>query len=57
MSGDIETGRTEIDNFNRHLIELAGDRVCDMNRAVYALVKRMTTDRLAPALHRLDEIV
>ncbi len=34
----------------------AGDRDCDMNRAVYALVKRMETDRLAPALHRLDEI-
>ncbi len=56
MSGDIEKGRTEIDNFNGHLIELAGDRVCDMNRAVYALIKRMETDRLAPALHRLDEI-
>ena len=56
MSGDIEKGRTEIDNFNGHLIELAGDRDCEMNRAVYALVKRMETDRLAPALHRLDEI-
>jgi 2-dehydropantoate 2-reductase len=56
MSGDIEKGRTEIDNFNGHLIELAGDRGCDINRAVYALVKRMETDRLAPALHRLDEI-
>ncbi len=56
MSGDIEKGRTEIDNFNGHLIELAGDRDCERNRAVYALVKRMETDRLAPALHRLDEV-
>ncbi len=56
MSGDIEKGRTEIDNFNGHLIELAGDRVCDINRAVYALVKRMEQERLAPALHWLDEI-
>ncbi len=56
MSGDIEKGRTEIDNFNGHLIELAAGGVCDMNRAVYALVKRMETQRLAPALHRLDGI-
>ncbi len=57
MAGDIPRGRTEIDNFNGHLIELAGGRVaCDLNRTVYALVKRMEQQRLAPALHWLDEI-
>jgi ketopantoate reductase len=56
MSGDIPTGRTEIDNFNGHLIELAHGRDCDLNRTVHALVKRMAQERLAPALHWLDEI-
>ena len=49
-------GRTEIDNFNGHLIELAGDRACDLNRSACALVKRMTDDRLAPDPNRLDEL-
>ena len=56
MSGDIPKGRTEIDNFNGHLIELAGSRACNLNRTVYALVKRMEQERLAPALHWLDNI-
>ena len=25
MSGDIQTGRTEVDNFNGHPVRLAGD--------------------------------
>lgn len=56
MSGDIPKGRTEIDNFNGHLIELAGGHACDLNRTVYALVKRMEQQRQAPAMHWLDEI-
>lgn len=56
MSGDIPKGRTEIDNFNGHLIELAGGRACSLNQTVCALVKRMEQERLAPALHWLDEI-
>src|SRR5262249_34669398 len=28
MSGDLPKGRTEIDYYNRHLIELSGDRPC-----------------------------
>jgi len=56
MSGDIPTGRTEIDNFNGHLIELAGGRACELNRAVHALVTRMANERLVPGLHWLDEI-
>lgn len=56
MSGDIPKGRTEIDNFNGHLIDLAGDRACDLNRTVHALVKRMERDRVTPALHWLDQI-
>ena len=56
MSGDIPKGRTEIENFNGHLIELAGGGACDLNRTVYALVKRMEQERSTPALHWLDKI-
>lgn len=56
MSGDIEKGRTEIDNFNGHLIELAAGRACGLNRIVHARVKRMEQQRLAPDLHWLHEI-
>jgi 2-dehydropantoate 2-reductase len=44
MAGEIQKGRTEIDNYNGHLIRLA-ERVgvpCPINRAVYDLVVRMT---------------
>ncbi len=57
MSGDIPKGRTEIDYFNGHLIELAGDRDIPLNRLVYDLVKRMERERATPAPQWLDELV
>ncbi len=57
MSGDIPKGRTEIDYFNGHLIELAGDREIPLNRRAYALVRRMEQERATPAPHWLDELV
>lgn len=57
MSGDIPKGRTEIDYFNGHLIELAGDRDIPLNRRAYNLVKRMEKERATPAPHWLDELV
>lgn len=57
MSGDISKGITEIDYFNGHLIELAGDRAIPLNRLVYALVKRMEATKATPARHWLDELV
>jgi 2-dehydropantoate 2-reductase len=56
MSGDVVTGRTEIDYYNGHLIELAGTRPCPLNRAVYELVKRMERDRTQPHRAVLDQI-
>lgn len=53
MSGDIPKGRTEIDYFNGHLIELAGNRDIPLNRIVYNLVKRMEVERATPAPHWL----
>lgn len=58
MAGEIQKGRTEIDNYNGHLVRLA-DRAgvpCPLNRAVYELVTRMTDDRAEPGLARLDEL-
>jgi 2-dehydropantoate 2-reductase len=57
MSGDLPAGRTEIEYYNRHLIDLAGDRPCPHNRRVYELVKRMERERLRPGLHVLDDLV
>ena len=40
MAGEIQKGRTEIDNYNGHLIRLAEETgtPCPLNRAVYDLV-------------------
>ncbi len=54
MSGDLPAGRTEIDYYNGHLIELAGDRPCPLNRRVHALVRRMERERIPPHPSILD---
>jgi 2-dehydropantoate 2-reductase len=57
MSGDLPAGRTEIDYYNGHLIEMAGDRPCPLNRRVYDLVKRMERERIAPHPRVLNELL
>ena len=57
MSGDLPRGRTEMDNYNGHLIRLAGDRPCPLNRAVFDLVSRMTRDREQPRVEVLQELI
>ena len=58
MAGEIEKGRTELDNYNGHLIRLAEQFgvPCPLNRAVYELVARMTAERAEPRLAALDEL-
>ncbi len=56
MSGDLPKGRTEIDNYNGHLLALAGDAPCPINRRVYSLIKRLERERLAPDLRLLDDL-
>jgi 2-dehydropantoate 2-reductase len=56
MSGDLPRGKTEIDYYNRHLIDLAGDFPCPLNRRIYALVKRMEQERIKPSLDILDRL-
>ncbi|HLJ96940.1 MAG TPA: ketopantoate reductase C-terminal domain-containing protein [Gemmataceae bacterium] len=54
MNGDLLQGRTEIDNYNRYLIELAGDRPCPLNRRTYALIRRMEREHISPCVSVLD---
>jgi 2-dehydropantoate 2-reductase len=58
MAGEIQKGRTEIGNYNGHLIRLAEQcRVaCPLNRAVYELVTRMTAERATPRREVLEEL-
>lgn len=57
MSNDLPAGRTEIENYNGHLIQLAAGRPCPLNTQVHALVKRMERERIPPGSKILDEIV
>jgi len=59
MAGEVEKGRTEIDNYTGHLLRLAAavGEPAPLNRAVYELVSGMTADRAAPGLERLAGLV
>ena len=58
MAGEIQKGRTEIDNYNGHLIQLADETgtPCPLNRAVFELVTRMTAERATPHRGVLDRL-
>jgi 2-dehydropantoate 2-reductase len=57
MSGDLPKGVTEIDNYNGHLIAVAGNQPCPLNRRAYELVKKMERERIAPSLQVLAELL
>lgn len=56
MAPDIGSGRTEIEAYNGHLIRLAGDFPCPINRAAEALVQRISVERLAPERAHLEAV-
>ncbi|MBA4187987.1 MAG: ketopantoate reductase [Planctomycetaceae bacterium] len=58
MAGEIQKGRTEIDNYNGHLIRLAEQTgtPCPLNRRVFDLVTRMTAERATPRREVLDTL-
>jgi 2-dehydropantoate 2-reductase len=58
MAGEIQKGRTEIDNYNGHLMRLAEQTgtPCPLNRTVYELVTRMTAERASPRRAVFDEL-
>jgi 2-dehydropantoate 2-reductase len=57
MSEDLPRGRTEIDHYNGHLIELAQGNGCLLNRAVLELVKRLERSRDEPRITNLHELL
>jgi 2-dehydropantoate 2-reductase len=48
MAPDISTGRTEIEAYNGHLIRLAKQFPCPLNRAAFALIEKIVKERLPP---------
>jgi 2-dehydropantoate 2-reductase len=58
MAGEIQKGRTELDNYNGHLIRLAdaSGTPCPLNHAVYELVSKMTAEHAMPRREVLDEL-
>src|SRR5262249_11006969 len=48
MSGDLPRGRTEIDYYNQHLIDIAGSRPCPLNRRMVQVVHAMQAARTSP---------
>ncbi|MEX0695403.1 MAG: 2-dehydropantoate 2-reductase N-terminal domain-containing protein, partial [Rhodospirillales bacterium] len=57
MSGEIPTGRTEIDYFNGHLLALASDGEAILNRLCHKQVQAMAERREMPSMGRLDELL
>jgi 2-dehydropantoate 2-reductase len=56
MSGDLPRGRTEIDYYNGHLLGLAGQTPCPLNRRVVDLVKAMERERVPPGMTVLERL-
>ena len=56
MSGDLPRGRTEIDYYNQHLVDLAGSRPAPLNRRLVECIKRMEKERIVPSLEMLERI-
>jgi 2-dehydropantoate 2-reductase len=56
MHGDLPKGRTEIEYYNRYLIDVAGNRPCPLNRVIYDQITKMEREKATPGLHILDRI-
>lgn len=57
MAPDIGSEHTEIDAYNGHLVNLAGDMPCPYNRAAVRLINYITAQRMAPNYAHLDIMV
>lgn len=55
MSGDLPRGRTEIANYNEHLVTLADGRTpCPLNSRAVEVVRRMERERIPASPQALD---
>jgi ketopantoate reductase len=57
MAGDLPGGPTELENYNGHLLRLAGEAEVPLNRTVHALVRRVEEEGLEPGRYWLDELL
>jgi len=57
MHADLPKGKTEIDYYNRYLIDLAGERPCPLNRGIYDLIKLMEENRARPGIDALSPLL
>ncbi|MFM9845076.1 MAG: ketopantoate reductase family protein [Dongiaceae bacterium] len=56
MAADMGRGETEIDAYNGHVLRLAGNNPCPINRAAVNMVTRITREGLAPRRSHLDDM-
>ena len=56
MASDIGRGETEIDAYNGHVVRLAGNFPCPINRAAVRLITRITREGRAPRRSHLDDM-
>lgn len=52
----VEHARTEIDAYTGHLIRLAQEFPCPLNRATFALIEKITTEGLKPQYQHLQNL-
>ncbi|HEY71274.1 MAG TPA: ketopantoate reductase family protein [Anaerolineae bacterium] len=57
MAGDLPNGPTELENYNGHLLRLAGDHGFPLNREVYAVTRYVEENGLQPGMSWLDELL
>lgn len=57
MTPDIGSGRTEIEAYNGHLIRLAGQFPCPLNRAAFALINKIVREFLSPTREHLRTLM
>ncbi|HUL07125.1 MAG TPA: FAD-dependent oxidoreductase [Candidatus Acidoferrum sp.] len=56
MAPDVGRGETEIDAYNGHLVRLAGNFPCPLNRAAVRLITRITREGTMPQRRHLDDM-
>ncbi|HVR67743.1 MAG TPA: FAD-dependent oxidoreductase [Verrucomicrobiae bacterium] len=56
MASDMGRGETEIDAYNGHVLRLAGNYPCPINRAAINMVTRITREGMKPRRSHLDDL-
>jgi 2-dehydropantoate 2-reductase len=56
MASDMGRGETEIDAYNGHVLRLAGNYPCPINRAAINMVTRITREGMKPQRSHLDDM-